>query len=279
MSIISDEVRARQTALIDSWLIDLRVSGKAEATIETYEPPVRRAHRELLYGLAGSTTDELRAWIWAPGHAPSTRKVYRAAVISFFTWAYAQQHVDYNSAALLPTVSVPENQPRPAPQEVLARLLAEARDPFRRWIAMAAAMGLRCVEISRLDREHITQERSWIQGKGGKNCYLPTHPAVWDVVCDLPSGPIARRPDGSRATRRQVYMRANDHIRRILGRDGVTMHMFRHWHGTNVFEASDWNIMVAKASLRHTSVAHTQRYLAIAETAVVAAQRAIPLPI
>ena len=278
MSIISDDLRARQTGLIDTWVIDLRVRSKAKTTIETYEWAVRAAHRNLLYGIAGATTDELQAWLWDRDLSPSSRRTYRAGLLSFCTWAFERGYIDYNAASLLSTVTVPAGQARPTPQDVLADILTRAREPYRLWILLAAAMGLRCVEISRLDREHITAEQTWIQGKGGKNVYMSTHPAVWAAVQPLPPGPVARRMDGGRADRRLVYGRANKYMQR-LGHRGVTMHQFRHWHGTEVYRAAGRDILVAKQALRHTNVTHTQRYVATDDPELAAAQRAIPLPI
>lgn len=278
MSIIDDETRSRQTALIDAWVLDLRVHGKSEATIESYEGAARRAHAALLYGLPGSTTDELTAWLWGTDHKPATRKLYRAAVVNFCAWATTSGHIDYNAASLLPTVRVPAGRSRPAPQDVLEDLLARGRGPYPLWFLLAAGMGLRCVEISRLDREHVEAERTWVQGKGGKNTDLPTHPAVWDAVKQLPTGPIARRADGTRATRRDVYQRGNRHIHR-LGHPGVTMHMLRHWHGNKVYRASGRDLLVAKEALRHSDVSMTQRYVLTDDVDLIAAQRAIPLPI
>lgn len=277
MSIINDEIRLRQTRLIDAWITHLRVHDKAEGTIETYEPHVRRAHRELLYGIAGATTEELQAWIWKPGRAASTRNTYRAAIRSFLAWATSSGYIDFDASALLPTVRVPAGQPRPAGQDVLTDILARANDPFRLWILLAAGMGLRCVEIARLDREHIGEDRTWVQGKGGKNGYIPTHPVVWLSAQTLASGPVARRQDGGRSSRQDVYQRANAHIVR-LGHKGVTMHQMRHWHGTAVYRAAGRDLLVAKDALRHSSVTMTQRYVETDDLELVAAQRAIPLP-
>jgi integrase/recombinase XerC len=279
MSTISADVRARQTSLIDAWLTDLRVRDRADSTIDLYAEILRRAHTALPYGLAGSTTEELQAWIWTPGRAAATRKLYRAAVCSFFRWAADGEHLDFDPARLLPAVTVRAGQVKATPQDVLGDILAKARDPFRLWILLAAAMGLRCVEISRLDREHVAEDRTWIQGKGGRDQYLPTHPVVWLAVADLPPGPLVIRTDGTRATRKDVYTRANMHIRRLLGHSGVTMHQLRRYHGTMVYRVSGRDLMLAKEALRHTSVAHTQRYIETDDTELVTAQRAIPLPI
>lgn len=278
MSIISDELRARQSAVIDAWLTDLRVRGRADSTITTYAEITRRAHAELLYGLAGSTEDELKAWIWTPGRAPATRKLYRAAVSSFCHWAARQGYTDFDASTDLPTVAVPDGPVRLAPQEVLADILARAAQPYHLWVLLAAGMGLRCVEISRLDREHIEQDRTWVQGKGAKNAYIPTHPAVWVQVENLPAGPVALKRDGSRASRIDVRVRANAYIAR-LGHPGVTMHQFRRWYGDSIFRAAARDPMIAKAALRHSDVKVTQRYLRTDNLEVTAAQLAIPLPI
>lgn len=57
--------------------------------------------------------------------------------------------------------------PRPVTDEQLSRILTEAPEPIRTWCLLAAYQGLRCVEISRLDREHITDENLFVvRGKG-----------------------------------------------------------------------------------------------------------------
>lgn len=281
MSIITSDVRQVITGLITEWARDLEVEGRAESTIGIYVEIVTRAHTELSAGLL-SNLDELVAWIWQPGRKPATKALYRAALRSFYGWANhpRRPRIDYDPSRWLPSVKVPTGRGRPAEHEQLADILARAIQPMRTWMLLAAAMGLRCVEIARLDREDITQERTWVQGKGHteKDATVVTHPAVWEAVRDLPPGPIARNIVGERATRKQVYMRANMHIR-TLGYLGVTMHRLRSWHGTYVYRASGRDILIAKAALRHANVNTTQVYIQDDDPGLTRAVLELPLPI
>jgi integrase/recombinase XerC len=279
MPIISAAARAHQLELLESFLVDLSVD-RADATVETYASILRRANAELPAGVLCSNTAELKAWIWRPGRAANTKKTYRAAIAALFTWATdpAAPVVDLDPTRGLPRVKVQQGAAQPPSHEQLADILARAGEPYRGWMILASAMGFRCVEISRLDRDHITAEQTWIQGKGGRNVYLPTHQAVWALVKDLPSGPIARDHAGDRATRRQVYTRGNRRLRR-LGYQGLTMHKLRKWFGTHVYRVSGRDILVAQRGLRHVNLNTTRLYLADEPEALGGAMAALPLPV
>jgi integrase/recombinase XerC len=280
MTIISAQARAHQRTLLDEYELDMRALDKADATVDSYLSVLRRANEQLPAGVFYSTTAEIRAWIWVPGRSAGTKKAYRSAFRSVFAWATdpSRPTVDYDPTVGLPKVASKPGHARPAPQDALGDILARAREPFRTWMLIAAAQGLRCVEISRLDREHIDQEQTWVQGKGGCNGYVITHPVVWLAVQDLPAGPVARNPTGGRATRGQVYRRANAHIR-TLGYTGLTMHQLRHWHGHAIKRAAGGDITVAQQALRHASIATTRIYVGDDPAALTAAVHALPLPV
>lgn len=277
MSIKHRSTPAQQTELIEAWLQDL-LENKATSTIESYGENVCRAHAELPEGVMCATADEIRAWISRPGRAPATRKAYRSALVSFFEWATdpAGPRLDFNPMPLVPTVSVMRGKPRPISPEVLADILNRAPEPHRLWYTLAAGAGLRCVEISRLDREHITRESVWVQGKGGAEAFVPTHPQVWAAVQDLPSGPVARNVDGSRADRINVRARGNKMFTR-LGYADVTMHRLRHFFGSQVRRAAGGDLRIAQEGLRHADPKDTATYTDWLDTKLVAAVHAVPL--
>lgn len=270
----------RSHEMIAAFVRHLADLGRADATISTYTDMLCRLDRELPEGLAYACADELRAYIYRPGRRPATVALYRAAVVAFYRWATDESDpwVDYDPARHLPRARVRAGTPRPITHDQLADILARAHDPFRLWYLLAAGCGLRCCEISRLDRADITADVVYVLGKGGKERTVPTHPAVWAVVRDLPAGPVARRHyDTGRASRHDVQGRANRHLQ-VLGHPGVTMHRLRHWYGTHVYQAAGRDLRVAQELLGHASPNTTQVYVATAAGAASAAVLALPLP-
>jgi len=268
--------------MIRAFVRHLRDLGRADTTIDSYTDILCRLDRTLPEGLAYACADELRELIYVDTRRPAANALYRAAVAKFYGWATDENDpwLDYNPARHLSPVQVRARAPRPVTHEQLRDMLARAREPYRTWYLLAAAHGMRCIEISRLDRDDVTEQDTWIRGKGGRERIVPTHPAVWAAVRDLPRGPIARRPDGTgRADRRQVRERANWYAQTRLGHRDVTMHRLRHWYGTYVHQAAGHDLRVAQELLGHSSPAVTQVYVAVAGGAKAAAVAALPLPV
>lgn len=259
--------------LIDRYARHLRDLGRAESSIATYLDVLHRLDRELPAGLVAAHAEELRDAIYRDGRGRATRKLYRAIVCGFFAWATdpAEPLLDFDPAALLPPVSLPQRKPRPVPDDQLADLLARAGDPFRGWFILAAFAGLRCCEIAALDLDHITEAHVWVQGKGSKERFVPTHPAVWQLTKRLPAGPVAADDGGFRLDRQQVSHRGNHHLHRVLGHDAVTMHRLRHSFGTRAYRVCR-DIRAVQELLGHASIATTQLYVA---ADVAAMQRAV----
>ncbi|MEU7174642.1 MULTISPECIES: tyrosine-type recombinase/integrase [Micromonospora] len=271
---------------ITAYIHDLRANGRhSGTTLDTYTDLLARLDRDLPYGLCDANADELRAVIYTDGRKPGTRALYRAAVSGFFRWGCSEERpeadrFDFDPSRYLPRVDVPRRAARPVTHDQLRDILRRGRDPFRLWYLLAAGEGLRCIEISRLDRQHITAEDTWIRGKGDRERIVPTPAAVWAAVRDLPDGPVARHPDGTgRANRRQVRERANYHLQRTLRHRGVTMHRLRHWYGTHVHRAADGDIRVAQELLGHSSPSTTQIYLDTTGPLKRAAVDNLPLPL
>lgn len=267
--------------LIAGYLRHLTTLGRAESTRDTYADELCRLDRRLPEGLAYACADELRDTIHNGQRGPAHIAKITAAVTGFYSWATrpSDPHLDYNPAGDLPRAKVQPRRPRPITNEELADILRRAREPMRTWYLLAAGNGLRCVEISRLDRADVTEEATWLHGKGGKERIVPTHPAVWQAVKDLPSGPIGRNRDGSHANRVQVQERANHHLHARLGHTTVSMHRLRHWHGTYVHQAAGGDIRVTQELLGHSSPNTTSVYVATIGGAKAAAVHALPLPV
>lgn len=271
---------ARRTELIEAWIQDLIERDKADSTLGTYADVVCRAHAELPHGVPFATSDELRAWIWVPGRKPASRKLYRSAFSSFFSWAChpADPRLDFNPMPLIPSVKAPRGRPRPITVDALADILDRARMPYQLWYRLAAGAGLRCVEISRLDREDITQEQIWVLGKGGIEGFVPTHPAIWATAQRLPAGPVARMRTGERADRHSISNRGG-RVLAQLGYPAVTMHRLRHYFGSQLRRAAGGDLRIAQEGLRHAGPTQTAVYTDWLNSDLIAAVRAVPLAV
>jgi len=236
---------------------------RAESTRDTYRDALRVLDRDLKpRGLARSSAEEINRVI-DRRKTPATRKLYRSACISFFGRACNPDDpwLDFDPRPWLDSHQVKRSDALEIPTDELHAILAKAHDPFRVWFLLAAGAGLRAVEISRLDREHINSSAMLVHGKGGVNRTVPTHPDVWVAVRDLPRGPMARDRHGRRANRRGVDGRGNHHLQHTLGYPSWSMHDFRRWFGTNAHEGADGDLAVSQELLGHASPTTTRIYV------------------
>lgn len=257
--------------LITQFERHLRDLDRATSTVRAYVDVLTRLDRELPYGLTAACTDELSDWIYIDGRSRATRSLYRTIVAGFFAWVTdpedpdpADPVLDYNPARRLPKVTVPKGRPRPVPSAQQFDILARARQPYLDWFVLCFYAGARCVEVSRLDREDITEESVLLRGKGDRDRYVPTHPRVWALAQHLPAGAVARDAGGRRLNRQQVAHRGNHQLRTVLGYPGVSMHRLRHTFLTGAYEACR-DIRAVQELAGHASVATTQGYVAVSE--------------
>lgn len=217
------------TDLIDGYLAHLRSKSQSDRTIGARKETLHRLHHQLPYGLDEACTDELMAWLWRDGLKLSTRETYYTTINGFYGWAFTSGVFDFNPAEPIPRPVPPRRLPRPCTDEALQRIMRLSWEPFLGWSKLAAYGGLRCIEISRLDRAHIREDNILIVcGKGGKPRYVPTHPVVWEHFKDFPPGLIAGHDE------HYISVCTAHHFRYRLGIDDVSLHRLRHWFGTKV---------------------------------------------
>jgi integrase/recombinase XerC len=265
--------------MIDEYLEHLRRAGKTDDTIRGNRDILGRLDRDLPYGIGQTTREEISTWLYRDDLSQNTKCTYYNTIKRFYEWATNPKDpwLSGNPAADLEPVKWPKGIARPVTDGQLRRILTEAAEPYRLWALIAAYQGLRCIEISRLDREHITaQQLIVVKGKGGRPRVHDTDAAVWAAVKDLPSGPIACRPvTGQRATPFEVSSMAALHFRRQLKMPGVSMHRLRHWLGVTV-QRNYKDIRVTQAVLGHQSLQSTQVYTAASDEQQRAARATLP---
>jgi integrase len=241
--------------LIDAYLAHLTNLGYPESTIETYRVPLQRVDRELPHGLLAEPA-ELAGWL--AGHASwATRSLYRTALRGFYQWAVATKQLSTDPSTALPRVKRRRRRPRPTTHDQTRLILTEAAEPVRSWSRWMAYGGLRCIEIAALQLpDDVTEETIYVQGKGGKERIVPTHPDLWTDAITRQPGPL-----GGGLSRQKISGACNREYAR-LGLKGVTAHRLRHWYGTYVQRAGG-NARVTQELLGHADLATTQIYTAV----------------
>jgi integrase len=255
--------------IIDAYGRHLTTLRRSENTIRTYLTLLRAMDRNLPHGLVGACRDELEQHL-AGLTSNSAVILNRAVLRGFFGWACDpdDQWLDYDPTVRLSRPSSPQPDPKPVASEQLAHILANAAEPYRTLFVLAAYAGLRCIEISRVERQHITEQVLLVRrGKGDKLRRIPTHPILWRAVADLPAGRITE------LTPTQVSMNGNRRLHKLA--PGVTMHQLRHWFGTEAYNRS-LDILAVKDLMGHASVATTQVYVKVADAQRRAAVAALP---
>lgn len=244
--------------LIEAFLVHLRECSCTDRTLDTYRERLTLADRGLPFGLDIATEDELRAWLWRDGYAPASRALTYAAFVGFFRWALDRGHLDFDPTTEIPRPKVREGVPRVASDEAAKWAVTESAEPYRLWAQLAAYAGLRCIEIYRLDRDHITKDFITAHGKGNKPRSIPTHPLIWAAVQGLPPGPLTDMPNERRLSNR-FGRYCTDHFGKLL-----TLHRLRGWFATAAYNATK-DPRTLSTVLGHANMATTARYIAAAE--------------
>lgn len=199
--------------------------------------------------------------------APETRKSARGSVRSFYRWAHQAGHVEVDPSADLPSVRVPPALPRPAPERVVAELVAG--DHRVALMAMLAAYGgLRCAEIARVHSADLVGDVLTVYGKGGKVRAVPIlHPRLLILV---------QRVEGWAFPNGQGGHLTPGHVSRLLSRampDGWTAHTLRHRMATAAYHGTR-DLLAVGAVLGHSRPETTQRYVLMPDDALRAAVHA-----
>lgn len=260
-------------------------------TLRDRESILRRADRQLDFGLEQAIGPEIQKWLTGPRPpekpwSSKTKRTYHEHLSGFYAWVVdpvlCPDGLDLNPTVGLRKPKAGRSLPHPTPPEHLARMLTSRR-PYLTYVLLAALAGARCIEISRLDREDVTPKLIYLQGKGNKPAALGTHPVLWAEIEPLPPGPIARLADGRRASPQAVSSRTNEYFHRNLRLPtGVTIHGVRHWYATALLEGNEdqpgADLRTVQEALRHADASSTQIYTEVSNPRRDAAITGLHLP-
>jgi integrase len=244
--------------MVAAYLEHLRRASRSPDTIALRRSTLRQLEAHLPFGLGAASDDELAAWIYDERCAANSRATYLTGVRSFYRWAVKARWLTIDPTEDLEPIKTSRGIARPCTDAQLRVLLTRTPPNIRLWATIAAYAGLRCCEISGLDREHITEQRLVVvRGKGGAPRVHDTDPLIWTAVRRLPPGPVARRAGGGRQSADYISHAANLAFRKV-GVD-VTMHQLRHWLGCTV-QAAYRDARVTQELLGHASLNATSIY-------------------
>lgn len=263
----------------------LRAGRKSPRTYGAREDWLRRADRELPFGVVDANQAELTTWFNAHRWEPATSEKAFYHLHGFFEWGVDPRHaVDPqvpiftdNPMAGMIRPKAPQGEPRPVTDAELAHVLAEAREPHRTAALLAVAAGLRASELATQRREHVDEETVWVVGKGGRRASVPMQPDLWEDLRDLPRGVILVHRGGV-ADGRKMSARFMNYATRTLDMPGISLHRFRHKYA-ELLRRAGADLATISANMRHRHYSSTQVYFRPSETERRIAAQALRLPV
>lgn len=234
-------------------------------------------------GLLGAAAEDIEQFLDSRRISKKTRYDYISNLHSFYDWAVLTGAASADPTATIVRPKVRAGLPRPISDNDLALAVEMSRGDIRVIICCAAYQGMRCIEISRLRREDILDEKDppmiLARGKGDKPRLIPLHERTWAALTLLPlprSGPVLRWPDGRPLPAWKVSQLGNDYLHGI-GSD-ATVHRLRHWFGTNLYRTSGRDLLLVRDLMGHSSVTTTTVYAAYDRAGAIEAVTALDIP-
>lgn len=207
-------------------------------------------------------SDHVTAWLGHSSPARSTKRRRFSYVKLFTAWLLQHGHIDRDPCAGMKAPKVPKPVPRGLHVDDVARLVRAAPDARARFIVVwMAQLGLRCVEVSRLELGDIDLEARTVRivGKGGWERVLPVVQEAWQAL----AGYLLVR--GAKPGR-LVDVTPN-HLSRLVSRwmaaAGVpgAAHALRHSMATHLLRHQGADIKDVQSALGHQSLTSTAVYL------------------
>ena len=241
--------------------------GLRKPTLEAREEIVRRFARLTDTPLLEVTQCDVDRWRDTyDDHAPATIENYARHVQTFYGWLTKAKLIADDPTTEIPIPKVLKGVPRPIEEVDLHRAVAAATGELRVWLVLAAYVGLRAGEISRLRREDIYETRDIpvlhvVKGKGGRERLVPLSGNVLHELgyyLTKPRGP--QWLSGYHDPDRLVTVEVAGHLRAL----GIpaTCHSLRHCFATRLYQQSGGDLRMTQDLMGHASPATTAIYAA-----------------
>jgi site-specific recombinase XerD len=208
-----------------------------------------------------------------------TRRVYYVTMKAWSGWLVSTGRRPDDPMLMLPAPKVPRYEPRPITTRQLETVLrSRMHRRTRAMILLAAYAGLRVHEIAKVRGEDFDLDDMTLRvtGKGGKTATVPLHPVIAQVAESFPRRGwwfSAYTGELGHITGRGITTT----VAKAMRRAGVdaTAHCGRHWLGTELVR-SGADLRTVQTILRHSSLATTAVYTAVADETRAVAVRGLP---
>jgi integrase/recombinase XerD len=223
------------------------------------------------------TRGDLTRWLGNPQLAAWTRATYWCHARAWCAFLVESGRREDDPAAKMKRPRVPRGVPRPLSNAQVATVLAVAGRKTRVFVLLAAYAGLRVHEIAQIRGEDVDDRTvRVVNGKGGHDRVIPTHPFIWAAAADFPRRGLWFPSYGVAG-----HIKADSvstAIRRALLSVGIEghAHQLRHTFGTQVLKSSGGNLRVAQELLGHASPASTALYTLVDQDDLRAAVLGLP---
>lgn len=260
-------VSAAWRSAIDDWLTVLHLRGLSPRTIR-----LRQYHLRYLAARADDdpmqlSCDGLRRLFAAHDWSPEYRKSIRASVRSF-----CAHHRICDNGDCLPAVRVIHPRPRPVSDALWRQLAAVDNTRTLLMLRLAAEAGLRRGEVAALRTDDLMFDHDgWsliVRGKGDKQRVVPINDGLAYVLQCCPGGFVFPNRCGGHLSAEHVGKTVN----RLMP-PGCSMHKLRHRYASRGYAATH-DLRAVQEALGHSSVATTQRYIAVSSRDVRAVSEA-----
>jgi integrase/recombinase XerC len=250
--------------IIEAHLEYLEREQKAKTTLNERRIFLKCAHRELPHGLDGGRVGvydtDITAFLANPDWARSTARTYFVYFRQFYRWAVNEGWMSSDITAGMKAPSLGRFRPKPVALAELLIALRLSPEPWFSCIMLGIGAGLRASELATIRREDITPEFVHVRhGKGDKERWVDTSYALWDFVCERPSGLLVRDANGAAVTGKWLSGRQQRHWRSI-GLPHWHLHRLRHTFCTTAWR-SNADPLAVRDLMGHVSIATTQLYV------------------
>lgn len=261
--------------MITAHLKWMEAGGFSDRSIGDAGRFLRWADKRLPAGIL-SNSEEWTELFAGQGWSAQSKATYRGHARRFFQWATDPDDpwIDSDPTTRLRRPKVRRGIPRPATDDQVRAAITRTGQPFRLHCRLAAYAGLRCIEVARLQRDDLDEREIRVYGKGDKPAVLPMHPLIWEMVADMPPGPVSVRPTAEPNSAHWVSCATSFHLQQRHG-VATTMHRLRAWYITMI-QRTYKDATVTQRLARHESLETTQGYVLVADQAVRDAVAGLP---
>lgn len=208
------------------------------------------------------TSSELLAWTGQHSWQRETARAMRSSLRRFWAWGLQAGRTEHDPAKGLPSIRPALPRPRPAAAPVVRTAVRTAAPHVALMIRLANELGMRRGEVACVHpRNDLVRDLiGWslvVHGKGSRKRVLPLPTSLAAALLEVPDGFLFPSPTGGHLSAHWV----GTLVRQALG-DGTTMHQLRHLCATELHNETH-DLRLVQTVLGHSSVATTQRYIAV----------------